>query len=106
LKMGDKGAKKDSDSIGNRADLARAAFASGDVELSALAHQIPPTEQHQQSGEYAKTIVFGGLDGIITTFAVVTSVNGANLTSGVIIVLVSSRAVPDFHVLTRRALQT
>ncbi len=32
--------------------------------------------------------MFGGLDGIITTFAVVTSVNGAELTTGVIIVLV------------------
>lgn len=78
----------------NRAVLAREAFEKGDVRLSALAHQIP-TEQHQTSGEYSKTIVFGGLDGIITTFAVVTSVNGAELTTGVIIVLGIANLIAD-----------
>lgn len=31
-----------------RADIARAAFDSGDLELSALAHQLPPQEMHQK----------------------------------------------------------
>eukprot|EP00048_Salpingoeca_helianthica_P015335 m.226237 g.226237 ORF g.226237 m.226237 type:complete len:288 (-) comp16900_c0_seq1:84-947(-) len=78
-----------------RADIARAAFESGDVELSAMAHTLSPTEMHQRSGEFAKTIVFGGLDGIITTFAVVTSVHGANLSTGIILVLGIANLVAD-----------
>lgn len=38
-------------------------------------------------GRYIKSIVYGGIDGIITTFAVVSGAAGANLSSGVIIIL-------------------
>ena len=33
-------------------------------------------------GGYLKSIVYGGMDGIITTFAVVASIMGANLATG------------------------
>ncbi|MEM3113028.1 MAG: VIT1/CCC1 transporter family protein [Candidatus Pacearchaeota archaeon] len=36
---------------------------------------------------YLKSIIYGGLDGIITTFAVVAGVAGASLTSGIILIL-------------------
>ena len=42
----------------------------------------------KESGQYIKAAVFGGLDGIITTFAVVASVTGANLATGVVIIMV------------------
>lgn len=45
-----------------------------------------------RSGEYVKGLVFGGLDGIITAFASVSAVVGANYTTGVIFVLVSVSA--------------
>jgi hypothetical protein len=46
-------------------------------------------EAHKtDAGQYIKAAVFGGLDGIITTFAVVASVTGANLPTGVVIVMV------------------
>lgn len=71
-----------------RVDAARAAFDKGDAELSREVHSngMAP-EQHQEGGDYLKGIVFGGLDGIITAFASVSSVVGANYSVGVIFVL-------------------
>ncbi|KAL4461323.1 hypothetical protein ABPG72_016121 [Tetrahymena utriculariae] len=44
-------------------------------------------EQHNQSGAYIKSAVYGGLDGIITTYAVVMGVAGAELQTVVILAL-------------------
>jgi len=45
-------------------------------------------EEHKSgAAEYVRSIVFGGLDGIITTFATVTSVAGASLSAYVILIL-------------------
>ena len=38
-------------------------------------------------GWYLKSLVYGGLDGIITTFAVVAGVAGASLSAGIILIL-------------------
>lgn len=46
-------------------------------------------------GYYIKSIVYGGIDGIITTFAVVTGAAGANLSSGVIIILGFANLIAD-----------
>lgn len=75
---------------GNKLALAREAFKSQDPDLSRLAHELGGAqEMHQRAaGQYLKAAVFGGLDGIITTFAVVASVTGANLATGVVIVMV------------------
>ena len=35
-------------------------------------------------GRYIKSTIYGGLDGIITTFAVVAGVAGASLSSGIV----------------------
>ena len=36
-------------------------------------------ENHQKSGEFIKGVVLGGLDGIVTTFAVVSGATGGGL---------------------------
>ena len=38
-------------------------------------------------GKYIKSFVYGGLDGIITTFAVVAGVAGANLSAAIVVIL-------------------
>lgn len=72
-----------------RAKAAREAYQSGDVELSRLAHAVvPASEKHMNdAGQYIKAAVFGGLDGIITTFAVVASVAGADLATNIVIIM-------------------
>ena len=42
---------------------------------------------HHSSGKYVKSFVYGGLDGIITTFAVVAGAAGASLGSGIVLIL-------------------
>ena len=37
------------------------------------------SEEHKKSGEFIKSIMFGGMDGIITTFAVVSGATGGGL---------------------------
>jgi len=42
---------------------------------------------HFKSGRYIKSFIYGGLDGTVTTFAVVAGVAGASLSSSVILIL-------------------
>lgn len=46
-------------------------------------------------GYYIKSIVYGGIDGIVTTFAVVTGSAGAGLSAGVIIILGFANLIAD-----------
>ncbi len=72
-------------------------------------------------GHYIKSIVYGGLDGIVTTFVVVAGAAGASLSTGVLLILgigsmigdafsmgvgdyVSSQAENEFHETERRRL--
>lgn len=48
-----------------------------------------------EGGEYIKSMVYGGLDGIITTFAVVSGVAGASLAVSVVIILGFSNLLAD-----------
>lgn len=48
-----------------------------------------------QGGEYIKSMVYGGLDGIITTFAVVSGVAGASLSLKIVIILGFSNLLAD-----------
>lgn len=68
-----------------RSELARRAFATGNVEASKLAHSMPQEKHDHGVAGYVKAAVFGGLDGIITTFAVVASVAGAKLATEVVV---------------------
>ncbi len=79
-------------SISKRLEDARKAFAQGNVKASALAHSpqriIQATEEHGGAGsQYLGETVYGGLDGIITTFAVVSGVAGAQLGTPIILIL-------------------
>jgi DNA damage-binding protein 1 len=89
-------------------DAIRDAYAAGDVRASAAAHaakagsygsadvaaaagEPAPEEDHGgQGSDYIKSIVFGGLDGIITTFAIIASVQGAS--QGLNVVLITGMA--------------
>eukprot|EP00511_Aplanochytrium_stocchinoi_P005667 CAMPEP_0204830236 /NCGR_PEP_ID=MMETSP1346-20131115/8415_1 /ASSEMBLY_ACC=CAM_ASM_000771 /TAXON_ID=215587 /ORGANISM="Aplanochytrium stocchinoi, Strain GSBS06" /LENGTH=192 /DNA_ID=CAMNT_0051960395 /DNA_START=41 /DNA_END=616 /DNA_ORIENTATION=- len=72
-------------------EKARAAYRVNDVELSRTAHMLKKgtsiEEGHQSEGEYIKSIVFGGLDGILTTFAVVSGATGGGMSTEVILIL-------------------
>jgi VIT1/CCC1 family predicted Fe2+/Mn2+ transporter len=72
---------------------ARNAYARKSVEASALAHSPQriaqaAKEAHGGTGsQYIGEMVYGGLDGIITTFAVVSGVAGAQLGVNVVLIL-------------------
>jgi len=88
-------------SISKRLDEARRAFARGDHAAAAATHDFrriahAARERHAGGGaQYIGDLVYGGLDGIITTFAVVSGVAGANLGSGVILVLGLANLLAD-----------
>lgn len=48
-----------------------------------------------QEGKYLKSRVYGGLDGIITTFAIVAGVAGAGLSSAIILILGFANLIAD-----------
>jgi len=75
---------------------AREAFRKGDVAASAAAHAREAAEKHQpEHGQYIKSAVYGGLDGIITTFAVVAGVAGAQLSAGIVLILGFANLIAD-----------
>ena len=82
---------------------ARSAYQKKDPNASARAHgkkeegatTASSPEQHQKSGEFIKSFVLGGLDGIVTTFAVVSGATGGGLGIDVILVLGFSNILAD-----------
>ena len=72
-----------------------------EVKAAAKAHEqerIKQASQHNGAtgkSEYLGNMVYGGLDGIITTFAVVSGVVGANLSPNIIIVLGLANLLAD-----------
>ncbi len=75
-----------------RLDEARDAYRKGDAAASAAAHGrdriVQAAEHHGGEGSrYLGEAVYGGLDGIITTFAVVSGVAGADLGACVVLIL-------------------
>ena len=64
--------------------------------LDTLSKDRPPQNNAQPTaGAYVKSIVYGGLDGTITTFAVVAGVAGASLGSNVILILGFANLIAD-----------
>jgi VIT1/CCC1 family predicted Fe2+/Mn2+ transporter len=79
-------------SITKRLDEARRAFENKDLEASRAAHSpkviAQAMERHGGTGaQYVGDMVYGGLDGIVTTFAVVSGVAGAELGAGIVLIL-------------------
>ena len=81
----------------DRTKKAQHYHATRDVEASKEHHQqISVEEGHGSSGDIIKSLVFGGLDGIITTFAIVCAVQGSeNLGSKVVIMMGIANLVAD-----------
>eukprot|EP01130_Rhizamoeba_saxonica_P016892 TRINITY_DN78_c0_g1_i3.p1 TRINITY_DN78_c0_g1~~TRINITY_DN78_c0_g1_i3.p1 ORF type:complete len:230 (-),score=52.75 TRINITY_DN78_c0_g1_i3:296-985(-) len=81
----------------NRAGKARNAYENEDIEESKRVHDHHNAahEKHKFGGDYVKSIVYGGLDGIITTFAVVSGVAGAGLGIVVVLIMGFSNLVAD-----------
>jgi vacuolar iron transporter family protein len=79
--------------LSKRLEQARDAFARGDKKASAQAHdpaRIAKAAQERHGGagsQFLGEMVYGGLDGIITTFAVVSGVAGAELGANVVLIL-------------------
>ncbi len=74
---------------------AKRAYASLDVEASKKVHTDrdsktsleEPTIHDIEKGRYIGDMVYGGIDGIVTTFAVVSGVAGAALSTGIVLIL-------------------
>jgi len=83
--------------ISRNIDKARSSFAVDDLEASRRAHDSGEGgEPHRAGGgQYIKSFVYGGLDGTITTFAVVAGVAGASLSTSVILILGFSNLLAD-----------
>ena len=91
-------------SLTKRVDEARKAYARKDKAASAAAHSAEriaqsvsgaPEEHGGAGSQYIGDFVYGGLDGIITTFAVVSGVAGAELGTGIILILGLANLLAD-----------
>ena len=83
-----------------RIEKAQSAYSKKDIEASKEAHTkeaiVEHMEQHtKEKGKYLKDVVFGASDGIVTTFAIVSGVEGAHLPSSVILLLGFAKVFAD-----------
>ena len=76
-------------------DKAKQAFKHKNIEETKRAHDAKVHEPHGASGKYIKSFVYGGLDGVITTFAVVAGVAGASLAAKIVLILGFANLVAD-----------
>jgi len=88
-------------SLMKRVDQARQAYRRGDRAAASAAHdpgriERAAQEEHGGAGDqYLGDLVYGGLDGVVTTFAVVSGVVGASLGSDVILILGLANLLAD-----------
>jgi VIT1/CCC1 family predicted Fe2+/Mn2+ transporter len=88
-------------SLMKRVDQARQAYGRGDRAGASAAHEpgrISSAAQEEHGGaghQYLGDLVYGGLDGVVTTFAVVSGVVGASLGSDVILILGMANLLAD-----------
>jgi len=92
----------ESPSLSRDLELAKKAYKDGDLTASIAAHTAKSKEgaakQEAHAGEgseYIKSLVFGGLDGIITTFAIVSAAVGASLGNKTVVVMGLANLVAD-----------
>lgn len=78
-------------------DAARAAFRSGDLEASRQEHMKPMHQEchNSSASEYIKSVVFGGLDGIMTTFAIISAAAGSNGNYATVLIFGFSNVIAD-----------
>lgn len=87
-------------SISKRLEEARQAYAARNKQASIQAHDekkiAAAIEQHGgESSQFIGNMVYGGLDGIISVFAVVSGVAGASLSSAVLLILGAANLLGD-----------
>ena len=87
-------------SLSKRIFEAIEAYKTRDVEASKKAHTSDrikaAAEEHKtESGAYIGEAVYGALDGIVTTFAIVAGVEGAGLSSGIVLILGFANLIGD-----------
>lgn len=83
-------------------NLIRGAYQDMDAEASKRYHDSKnevgsamDEEGHQTEGGFLKPIIFGGLDGILTSFAIVAGAAGGNLSPQVVLILGISNILAD-----------
>ncbi|RLI10153.1 hypothetical protein DRO42_02210 [Candidatus Bathyarchaeota archaeon] len=84
--------------MSERLRKAREAYERGDLEETKEAHtpEAIAEERHKlEEGKYLGDMVYGALDGIVTTFAVVSGVVGAHLPTSVILILGFANLLAD-----------
>ncbi len=81
--------------ISRNLDKAKSAYRERDAAASRMAHDSGGEPHRNGGGQYIKSFVYGGLDGTITTFAVVAGVAGASLNSSVILILGFANLIAD-----------
>lgn len=75
---------------------AKTAFENADAAASRAAHDSHGEAGHAgDAGKYVKSLVFGGLDGTITTFAVVAASKGGGLSANVVLLMGFANLVAD-----------
>lgn len=79
---------------------ARTAYNNVDIEFSKQIHDSRTADDlenefHQESGGYLKTVVFGGLDGILTIFAIVAGAYGGGFSWEVVLIMGISNVFAD-----------
>lgn len=82
-------------SISRNLEKAKSAYKNKNLKESKAAHNAVAPEKHQISGQYIKSAIYGGLDGIITTFAVVAGVAGAALSPNIVLILGFANLIGD-----------
>ena len=87
-------------SFSKRLEDARQAFEKKNIKASQNAHDPKAiemaAEQHgSTNSQFIGNMVYGGLDGIISVFAVVSGVAGASLSSGVLLILGAANLLGD-----------
>eukprot|EP01125_Pyxidicula_operculata_P009441 TRINITY_DN3112_c0_g1_i1.p1 TRINITY_DN3112_c0_g1~~TRINITY_DN3112_c0_g1_i1.p1 ORF type:complete len:306 (+),score=90.52 TRINITY_DN3112_c0_g1_i1:72-989(+) len=78
-----------------RREKAAKAFKDKDAEKSRQIHATTNVERHKKGGEFVKSIVYGGLDGLINIFAVVAGSIGGDLDYTVVLILGFSVLLSD-----------
>lgn len=56
---------------------------------------LDPKNRAARQGRYIKSMIYGGIDGVVTTFAVVAGVSGASFTNNVLLVLGLANLIAD-----------
>lgn len=88
------------ESINRDIEGARDAYKSADAEKSRMAHLAKAHEaresmHNKKAGEIVSSIVFGGLDGIVTTFAVLVAAAANQLIISLLLILTFANLVGD-----------